>query len=147
MSPSITWQCTQFDHLTVHELYAILQLRSEIFMLEQDCRYQDMDNLDVDSFHLMGWLDGVLIAYTRLIPPGLAYPQQAIGRVVVRQSARALGVGKILMQQSALWSYRLFGNNPIKISAQFHLKKFMSRWVMYSVVKYLMKMVLSILKC
>ena len=120
----IQWLLKRFEELTVHELYAILQLRIEVFVVEQNCPFQDADNKDQGSFHLMGWLENQLVAYTRLVPPGYIYEQASIGRVVTSPTARRLGAGRKLMQESIDRTIELFGDGPIKIGAQFYLKKF-----------------------
>ncbi|MGE5107238.1 MAG: GNAT family N-acetyltransferase, partial [Sphingobacteriales bacterium] len=110
--------------LTPHELYAILQLRNEVFVVEQNCVFQDADNKDQQSWHYMGWKDGHLIAYIRIVPPGVAYQYASIGRVVNSSKARGTGIGKKLMQSGIAKTYELFGKVPIKIGAQLYLKKF-----------------------
>jgi ElaA protein len=120
----ITWTLKTFNELTVHELYAILRLRSEIFVVEQNCPFQDMDNKDQSSWHLMGWYKEKLVAYTRLLPPGTAYDYASIGRVVTSASSRGTGIGRQLMEKSISELQRLFGTGPIKIGAQLYLKEF-----------------------
>ena len=120
----MNWVCKTFSELSLEELYSILALRSEVFVVEQHCYYQDVDDKDQDSHHLMGFSDGVLVAYTRLIPAGVSYDEVSIGRVVVKQMARSGGRGKALMNESIRRCYDLFGRQPIKIGAQYHLKKF-----------------------
>src|SRR5215207_3146134 len=99
-SMQIQWVLKKFDELTVHELYAILRLRSEVFVVEQNCVFLDMDNKDHNAYHLMGFINGRVIAYTRLIPAGEIYEQASIGRVVTSPSARRTGAGRELMVQS-----------------------------------------------
>ena len=120
----IAWVCKKFDELTPHELYAILQLRNEVFVVEQNCVYQDADNKDQTAWHLMAWKDGLLAGYTRLIPAGIAYEQPSIGRVITSQKFRGDGLGKILMQRSIEWMEKIFGRTSIKLGAQLYLKKF-----------------------
>ena len=120
----IKWTVKKFDELSVHELYSILRLRSEVFVVEQACVFQDMDNKDQSSYHLMGHEDEHLVAYTRLIPPGVSYSYASIGRVITSQSARGTGIGKQLMETSINKAQQLFGNVPIKIGAQLYLKDF-----------------------
>jgi ElaA protein len=120
----ITWTCKKFDELTPQELYAILRLRNEVFVVEQNCPYQDADNKDQQAYHLMGWSDDLLAAYTRLIPPGISYEQPSIGRVVTSPKMRRTGIGKMLMQQSLEWMEKLFGLTDVKLGAQLYLKKF-----------------------
>ncbi len=122
----LTFTCLPFDQLTPHELYAIMALRQEVFVVEQNCPYLDADGRDQDSWHLMGRdASGKLICYTRLLPKGLAYSDYvSIGRVVSSPSARGTGAGKLLMQRSIDMCRHLFGNQPIKIGAQSYLLKF-----------------------
>lgn len=118
------WVLKKFGELTSYELYAILQLRNEVFVVEQNCVFQDADDKDQSSFHLMGFSYKKLIAYTRLVPAGVSYEQVSIGRVVTSPSVRRLGAGKELMQRSIDTVYKIFGVQPIKIGAQLYLKKF-----------------------
>ena len=120
----ITWICKPFNELTPAALYAVLQLRNEVFVVEQQCVFQDADNKDQSSFHLMGWEGDRLLAYTRLVPPGIAYEEASIGRVVTDITARGSGIGRQLMQQSIAACRKLFGNGTIRIGAQLYLKDF-----------------------
>ena len=121
----MNWLCKKFDDLTPHELYAILQLRNIVFAVEQNCVYPDMDDKDQASYHLMGWENNKLVAYTRLVPPGVSYPDLAsIGRVVTAQDVRRKGSGRELMNVSIDKVHELFGIMPVKIGAQLYLKKF-----------------------
>lgn len=120
----VQWLLKKFEELTPYQLYAILQLRNEVFVVEQNCVFQDADEKDQQSMHFMGFLNNKLVAYTRLVPPGVAYEEVSIGRVVTSPSVRRSGIGKELMQRSINTIYRLFGEVPIKIGAQLYLKKF-----------------------
>ena len=121
----ITWQCKSFAGLTNTELYKILQLRNEVFVVEQNCAYQDCDNKDLLSHHLAAWKNERVVAYSRLLPPGVAYPDAAsIGRVVTSPSERGQDLGKQLMSKSLENLYLLFGQVPVIIGAQLYLKKF-----------------------
>jgi ElaA protein len=120
----INWILKPFNFLSVHELYAILQLRTEVFVVEQNCVFQDMDDKDQQCHHLMGWKDNLLAAYTRLVPPGVSYEHASIGRVVTSPAARGGGLGKTLMEKSIEETINLYGAHPIKIGAQLYLKKF-----------------------
>jgi ElaA protein len=122
---NIKWSTKPFSELSVTELYAILRLRSEVFVVEQKCVFLDMDNNDQIAYHTMGWLGDELIATTRLFDIDQSYPgYQSIGRVVGSPSHRGIGAGKALMEFSISECERLFGKHPIKIGAQLYLKKF-----------------------
>lgn len=123
---SLQWILKEFDELSPFELYAILQLRNEVFVVEQNCVFQDADNKDQFSFHFMAWGNDKLVGYTRIVPPGIIYEQASIGRVVTSPSVRSSGVGKMLMKKSIETVNVLFGIVSIKIGAQFHLQKFYS---------------------
>lgn len=118
------WVLKKFEELTPYEIYKILQLRNAVFVVEQNCVFQDADDKDQESYHLMGMDGNTLVAYTRLLPPGLAYEQSSIGRVVTSPAARRNGAGKALMAKSIHEVLKLFGKEPIKIGAQLYLKKF-----------------------
>lgn len=118
------WQCKSFNELTPHELYAIMQLRSEVFVVEQNCPYLDPDGKDYSSWHLMGWDGDKLVAYSRLLPAGLAFQEISIGRVVSSPAYRGTGAGKALMNHAIEKAHQLFGPQPIRIGAQLYLKKF-----------------------
>ena len=118
------WVLKPFESLTPHELYAILRLRSEVFVMEQNCIFLDMDNKDQFSYHLMGWDGNKLVASTRLLAPGKSYNYMSIGRVVTSPAFRGKGAGKELMNVSIEKCYELFGKGPIKIGAQLYLKQF-----------------------
>ena len=122
-----------FGQLGTQELYDILALRSEIFVVEQECAYQDLDYLDQQSTHVLGTEDGKLIAYTRVVPPGLSYDDYvAIGRVVVDHKHRGQNLGYEIMEVSnklAIQTYK----RSIKISAQVYAIPFYEK-LGYSVV-------------
>ena len=120
----LRFSCKKFDELTPKELYAILQLRNEVFVVEQNCVFQDADNKDQPSYHFMLWDDELLAGYTRLVPPGIAYEFASVGRVVTSPQRRRTGIGKILMQKSIEEIEKLFGKSSIKLGAQLYLKKF-----------------------
>jgi ElaA protein len=101
-----------------------MQLRMEVFVVEQQCVYQDADNKDPACHHLMCWEGKKLLAYTRLVPPGISYRESSIGRVVSSPSVRGTGIGKILMQKSIGLLKSLYPTHSIKIGAQLYLKKF-----------------------
>jgi ElaA protein len=127
MSNNVTWMTKSFTELNVNELYALLRLRSEVFVLEQHCIFLDMDNNDQKAFHTIGFIGDEVVATTRLFDKNIMYDDyQSIGRVVGSPRHRGLGIGKALMQYSIQECERLFGKGPIKIGAQLYLKKFYS---------------------
>ena len=112
-----------FDELSNYELYAILKLRSEVFVVEQNCAYQDLDNLDQNSLHVFGKHNNEIVAYTRILPPKLHYKEAAIGRVVTSKTVRMDGYGKEIMRFSIGLIKSKF-NTAIRIMAQCYLTKF-----------------------
>ncbi len=120
----LTWILKPFAELTPSELYSILQLRNEVFIVEQNCPYQDMDNKDLKSWHLMGIEEYKLKAYSRLLAPGISYSESSIGRIVSSPSARKTGMGKKLMEESIKQIKNLFKTDTIRIGAQLYLKSF-----------------------
>ena len=122
---NIFWKCKPFDALSPHELYSIIRLRNEVFVVEQNCIFQDADNKDQKCFHLVGYAGNELAAYARLVPAGISYPKYiSIGRVITSPQYRRSGIGKALMQQAVEQCYSLFNRQPIKIGAQLYLKTF-----------------------
>ena len=120
----LNWIYKFFDELTVVELYAILQLRNEVFSVEQNCVYQDADNKDQKSFHLAGWDGNKLVAYCRILPQGLSYAEASIGRVVTSPAYRKTGSGRLLMSKAIVKALSQFTCSKITIAAQFYLKHF-----------------------
>lgn len=122
----INWTYDSFEALSAQQLYQVLRLRSEIFVVEQNCVYLDMDNKDQASFHLCGWLNDTLVAYARILPPGLAYDEASIGRVSTSPSYRKHGAGRLLMNKAIETTLKQFDGAGIKIGAQLYLHKFYS---------------------
>ena len=120
----ITWTLKPFADLTPTELYSILQLRNEVFIVEQNCPYQDLDNKDLKSWHLMGIKDDKLAAYSRLLAPGISYRESSIGRIVSSPAVRKTGIGKKLVEKSIEQIKKLFETDTIRIGAQLYLKTF-----------------------
>lgn len=120
----IQWQLSFFDDLNSSETYQLLRLRSEVFVVEQNCVFLDMDNRDQQCWHLLGWEGHLLTAAVRLVPPTVIYDEMSIGRVVSSPLSRGKGMGRLLMETAIAESYKLFGKNPIRIGAQLYLEKF-----------------------
>jgi ElaA protein len=120
----IEWKCKHFKELSAVELYVILRLRSEVFVVEQNCVFLDADNKDQQCYHLCGWLENELVAYVRLVPPGLSFNEASIGRVATSQAHRKSGFGRLLMEVAIKECLKTFGKQNIKIGAQLYLKAF-----------------------
>ncbi|MBC7409069.1 MAG: GNAT family N-acetyltransferase [Arcicella sp.] len=123
---NITWYHKHFKNLTTTELYQILQLRNEVFIVEQNCPFQDLDDKDFKCYHLIGFDTNSqkVMAYTRIVPAGISYDEASIGRVVTSPLARRKGIGKQLMKNSIELLEELYGGISIKIGAQLYLKKY-----------------------
>ena len=123
---TITWTCKNFEQLSLNELYQLLYLRQEVFIVEQNCPYFDLDFMDQAAYHLCGYdSEGDLVAYTRLLPKGTSYPgYNSIGRVITSAKIRGKGLGRGLMELSIDYTRKLIGDSPIKIGAQDHLRKY-----------------------
>jgi ElaA protein len=113
-----------FSELTITELYEILRLRSEVFVVEQDCVYQDIDMKDQKALHVIGFKNNKVVAYTRIFKPGDYFKYASIGRVVVDLNERKFGYGHIIINHSIIAIEKIFNESIIKISAQTYLKKF-----------------------
>ena len=126
----LTKICKPFHELTPNELYDMLRLRSEVFVVEQNCVFPDMDDKDQFCHHILFYNhDQVLVATSRLVPVGVAYPDMmSIGRIVTSRLVRGAGVGKELVELSIEECFRLFGKEPIRIGAQLYAKKFYERF-------------------
>lgn len=121
----IKWQWRTFNELTSKELYDILALRQEVFLLEQACLYPDLDYFDQKAMHLLGWEDGKLIAYARVFDKDIRYPDSlSVGRVVTSPKLRGRGIGKELMRQVLIHTEQHLSETSITISAQLYLKNF-----------------------
>lgn len=123
------WTLKAFNDLAPAELYALLRLRSEVFVVEQNCVFQDMDGADAECYHLLGWTDNpdgapLLGAYARIVPPGLKFPEPSIGRVVTSPAVRGVGAGRALMGQALSHLYDLYGQQAVRIGAQQYLLAF-----------------------
>lgn len=121
---TIKWQTKSFEQLSTAELFNFLELRQNVFVVEQECPYPDIDAKDLNAWHLIGQLDNKVIAYARLLAPGVSYPEASIGRIVISQSARGLKLGRILVEQALHGIQRLFPNQSIQIGAQERLHDF-----------------------
>jgi ElaA protein len=124
MKLSIDWRWLAWKELEPNEVYAILQLRQEVFVVEQKCPYPDADGLDDQCWHLLGAHNGILAAYLRVFPPGVLRSEIVIGRVVTSPSIRGRGAGRPLMREGEAAALKAFGHSPIFLSAQAYLQKY-----------------------
>ncbi len=123
----MTWMCCQFSELSAKQLYDVLQLRSAVFVVEQDCVYQDIDGLDKHSEtrHLLHYnANGELLAYLRILAAGISYPDVAIGRVVTATSARGQGLGHQLLDRGIALAKSVWPQQDLYLSAQAHLQHY-----------------------
>ncbi|ENM5904724.1 GNAT family N-acetyltransferase [Vibrio mimicus] len=126
----ITWQCIPFCQLTTEQLYDLLKLRVDVFVVEQTCPYPELDNKDrmTGVHHLLGYRDKELVACARLLPMGVSYPSVSIGRVATKASARGNGLGHLLLQTALEHCQHLWPQQAIEIGAQEHLRDFYGRY-------------------
>lgn len=121
---SIHWHTKVFDELTVSELYDIMRLRTDVFVVEQNCPYPELDGKDKKCLYIYATKLDQVVACARIVPPGLSYPEIAIGRVAVHADYRKDGYGRILMQHAIDKIEEEFGAQDIQIGAQSYLKNF-----------------------
>ncbi len=124
----ITWQTKAFKDLTVDEYFEIIHLRTAIFVVEQDCPYQEVDEKDRQSYHLYGRSeDGEIIAVTRILPPGVSYNEFSVGRVALKKEYRGKGIADELMKETFKFIESEFGKQAIRISAQEYLLNYYNK--------------------
>ena len=127
---SVTWHCKPHSDLSKHELYAALALRTQVFVVEQNCPYLEVDGRDLegDTCHLLGWQGDELVAYLRLLDPALNEGDVVIGRVVTAASARGAGLGHGMMEQALQACAQRWPGVPVYLSAQAHLQGYYGRY-------------------
>ena len=118
------WKLKRFDELTTYELYDMLKLRAEVFVVEQNCSYQDLDDKDKLSYHLFLEDDGNIVALLRILPENLVYEEMAIGRVIVKKSYRKQGISKIMMDKAIKFIIGDLKRDKIRLSGQAYLTDF-----------------------
>ena len=124
MNKNIKFEWKVFDKLSNNDLYAILHLRQEVFVVEQNCPYLDADNSDQYAFHLLCYKGNKLVAYLRAFKPGVKYEGSSMGRIVTELNSRGLGIGKEITKEGVNFLKKEFPNDEIVISAQHRLKDF-----------------------
>lgn len=120
----MSWNIVSFDALSREDLYRILQIRNAVFIVEQNCPYQDVDNRDFGAFHLFYVSDNAMLAYCRLLPAGSSYKEVSIGRFLTVRSARGQGLGKVMMEKAVQFIKTEWPKQNIRISAQKYLQVF-----------------------
>jgi ElaA protein len=124
-APPIHLKWFQFSELSTETLYAILALRQEVFVVEQDCAYLDADGRDRHAWHLVATNQaGECVGYLRVVAPGFRFSEPSIGRVVTRREFRREGIGAVIVREGIRKSREVFGPIPIRISAQAHLQRY-----------------------
>lgn len=118
------WEIKAFDQLSLQELYSALTLRTDVFVVEQNCPYPELDGKDPVCLHLLGTDEGELVAYLRILPAGQSYDEVSIGRVLVKASHRGQGLGRPMMEEAIQHITEVWGENAIKIGAQAYLQDF-----------------------
>ncbi|MCL3779420.1 GNAT family N-acetyltransferase [Prolixibacteraceae bacterium JC049] len=118
------WFAKKFEELTVDELYRIIQLRINVFVVEQDCPYEDCDDKDQDAIHIFAKDGQQIVAYSRVLRSGTRFPEPSIGRLIAHQSVRGTGMGKQVMRKSIEHIFNVWNEPVIKISAQEYLEVF-----------------------
>lgn len=124
MAHNLLWTTKTFDTLTAYQLYNILRLRIDVFMIEQNCLYSECDGKDFKAKHLLGFSGDELVAYARLLPPGITSNNSSIGRIVVALAHRNTGIGNLLVKKSIEELSSDYPSSTIEISAQSHLQTF-----------------------
>jgi ElaA protein len=124
----ITWQHLSFEALSTQQLYAVLQLRSEVFVVEQNCVFQDIDGYDAQAMHVLGHAGDQLVAYARCFNAGVKFAEASVGRVITHASLRGAGAGYALVQHAIDCVQRTWGVQPIRIGAQAHLNNFYGKF-------------------
>tara|TARA_B100000965_G_scaffold121777_1_gene100729 strand:- start:1643 stop:2101 length:459 start_codon:yes stop_codon:yes gene_type:complete len=124
MCKEMDYKWKNFDELSLDDLYAILNLRQKVFIVEQDCPYIDADYTDQDAFHLLGYQGNNLIAYLRAFKPGIKYEGSSMGRIVTEKNSRGLGLGKEIIKEGVRFLKKEYPSYEIVISAQHRLQHF-----------------------
>ncbi|MGC4017809.1 MAG: GNAT family N-acetyltransferase [Muricomes sp.] len=120
----MNWNIKEFDELTINELYEILKVRAEVFITEQNCVYQDLDSKDKKSYHLFLEDNEKIIAYLRILPRGVSYPEAAIGRVLTQAAHRKKGISREMLKRAIDFIVDTLKEDKIRISAQRYLLEF-----------------------
>ena len=121
---TVHWHLAPFAELTPQHVHDLYRLRAAVFVVEQNCVFQDVDGVDPQCFHLLGYSQGTLLAYCRFVPAGIKFPEPSIGRVITAPAVRRTGMGRVLMAEAMKHAARLWPGQQIRIGAQAHLERF-----------------------
>ena len=131
----VVWKIKEFNELSVNELYQILKIRQEVFIVEQTCYYLDADGYDEKAIHLWAEKEGEILAYCRIFKEGVKYEEPSIGRVLTNLNFRNFKLGKILMKLALELIEARLGSKKVRISAQDYLIKFYNEFGFYDTGK------------
>ena len=120
----LRWETLDFEGLDTGRLYTLLKLRQDVFIIEQECLYLDLDDRDQSALHMLCWRGDELLAYQRCLPPGASYPESSIGRIVVAPAGRGLQLGRELVRRGIELNLQQWPGHVIRIGAQAHLQDF-----------------------
>jgi len=120
----MTWQWCELTELSTHQWYAIVAARLAVFVVEQNCPYQELDGWDLRATHLIAWHDDKVAAYLRCFAPGVKWPEASLGRILTTQAFRGTGIGRDLVARGLARIDATFPRSPVRIGAQAHLEKF-----------------------
>lgn len=123
-TPPLAWRVERFEELSIDRLYAVLAARVAVFVVEQNCPYQDLDGLDGCGLHVSAFSGEIVLAYARVLPPGKRFAEPSIGRVLTTRAARGTGLGRELMRRSIAAAVSAWPGRALRISAQQHLERF-----------------------
>ena len=122
---NILWTIVHFNDLSTRQLFDLMKLRTEVFVVEQDCPYQEVDEKDLSAYHVLGYTNKKeLIAVSRILPEGISYAEASIGRVAIKLSYRNLGLAHLLNERSIRYIETRLNTSSIRLSAQSHLRSF-----------------------
>ena len=120
----VDWRFARFGDLSPQEVHDLYRLRVDVFIVEQNCVFQDVDGVDPQCWHLLGCSRGELVAYCRFVPPGVKFPEPSIGRVITARPVRRTGMGRVLMREALKRAEGLWPGQRLRIGAQAHLERF-----------------------
>lgn len=124
MTSPVEWRVVRFGELSPHDLHDVLRLRQEVFVVEQNCVFREIDGRDPLALHVLGRRDGRLVAYARVFAPGVIGEEASIGRVLTEASARGAGLGRAVVAEAMRTIERIAPRAPIRLAAQLHLERF-----------------------